>query len=110
MLFNVFGWILVPLRVFHLWMMGATLGSWLVLGWSYGFGYCPITDWHWQVKSQLDPSPLPSSYIQYLFDQVFGMNIDKLTANWLAGFGLLVGVSGAAWVRRQRFLPPRSST
>ncbi|MNL63629.1 hypothetical protein D3C87_1877820 [compost metagenome] len=38
-------------------------------------GYCPITDWQWQVKEKLGESNLPNSFIKYYADKVSGQNI-----------------------------------
>jgi hypothetical protein len=47
-----------------------TLGSWLLLGIWFGFGYCFLTDLHWDVKRRLGETDLPNSFIQYLFDRL----------------------------------------
>ena len=49
-LFNLTGWILKKTRKLHLVVLMVTAASWFVLGIWYGWGYCPLTDWHWQVR------------------------------------------------------------
>ncbi|MCF1749688.1 DUF2784 domain-containing protein [Mariniradius sediminis] len=71
-LFNLFGWIWKKTRKAHLITISLTLLSWGFLGIWYGWGYCPLTDWHWQVLEKLGKTNLPNSYISYLLDRVLG--------------------------------------
>ena len=60
-----------------------TLISWVGFGFIYGFGYCFLTDWHWQVKESLGDSDLPMSYIKLVVDRTLGINSDvKLIDQW----------------------------
>jgi hypothetical protein len=72
--FNLFGWSIPRLRRWNLATLLLTLFSWVVLGIWYGFGYCPCTDWHWDVRRQLGHYDMPSSYIKFLADSITGMN------------------------------------
>ncbi len=72
-LFNLLGWIWKPLRKLHLVTILLTLASWFVLGIWYGWGYCPFTDWHWNVLWQLGHSGLPSSYISFIIWRLTGV-------------------------------------
>ena len=71
-LFNLFGWIWRKTRKAHFITISLTLLSWGFLGIWYGWGYCPLTDWHWQVLEKLGKTDLPNSYISYLLDRVLG--------------------------------------
>lgn len=73
--FNLLGWIWPFTRKLHLMVVGTTLASWLILGIWYGLGYCPLTDWHWQVKKRLGEQNLPNSFIKYFADKVTGQHI-----------------------------------
>jgi hypothetical protein len=53
--FNCVGWAWRRTRRLHLIAVGLTAASWVGLGARYGWGYCPCTDWHWQVREQLAP-------------------------------------------------------
>lgn len=75
-LFNLSGWIWAKTRKAHLITITATLASWFILGAWYGWGYCPFTEWHWQVKEKLGEQNLPSSFIKYYADKISGKNID----------------------------------
>lgn len=44
--------------------------SWFALGPFYGWGYCFLTDWHWQIKEMRGEMDLPASYIEYLLHEL----------------------------------------
>ncbi|MBN2442200.1 MAG: DUF2784 domain-containing protein [Spirochaetales bacterium] len=77
-LFGTFGWIWRKTRKLHLFLILLTAGSWVGLGYIFGlgFGYCPFTDWHWQIKIKLGHHYLPRSYIKYLIDLFTGWDVD----------------------------------
>ncbi len=75
-LFNVVGWIWKRTRRLHLVVISLTFLSWFGLGIFYGWGYCPSTDWHWDVKRALGETDLPSSYIKYYVDALTGRSWD----------------------------------
>lgn len=79
--FNLSGWAFKSTRKIHLICIGLVLFSWTVLGFFYGFGYCPLTDWHWEVKRRLGETGLPPSYITLLFEQIFGLKISNRTSD-----------------------------
>ena len=70
--FNLFGWSLKKTRKWNLLTLSLTLGSWVVLGIFWGWGYCPLTDWHWDILVQLGERDLPHSYITYLLLRILG--------------------------------------
>ena len=80
-LFNVVGWIFPKTRKLHLITIGLTFASWFILGFWYGFGYCFLTDWHWDVKNKLGETDLPSSFIKYFADKISGKDISATLAN-----------------------------
>lgn len=90
--FNLFGWIPVRTRRAHLVLVALTLGSWLILGIWYGPGYCPVTDWQWQVKAQLGVRNLPPSYITWLVETISGRRSADSLVNIATGvtFGAAV--------------------
>ena len=82
--FNLIGWIWAKTRKLHFYSIILTAGSWFILGIWYGFGYCPVTDWQWQVKEKLGEKDLPNSFIKYFADKISGADInpsliDKVT-------------------------------
>ena len=89
-IFILFGWIWFKLRRLNLLVILLTLASWTILGIFYGFGYCPLTDWHFNVLERLGQTGLPSSYIKYIADRIAGTDfmqgaVDIVTALGLAG-------------------------
>ena len=72
--FNLFGWAWRRTRRLHLFTIGATLAFWFGAGVVYGWGYCPLTDWHWQVKRALGETSLPASWIKYHLDAATGID------------------------------------
>ena len=84
-LFNLTGWVWKKTRKYNLILLIITGSSWLILGLIVGtLGYCPLTDWHFNVLEKLGVTDLPSSYVKYLADRLTGLDfssslIDKVT-------------------------------
>jgi hypothetical protein len=76
-LFILFGWLWTKIRKINLAVVIMTAFSWFFLGIWYGFGYCPCTDWHWQVRMRLGYYDMPSSYLTFLIRSIFGWEVDK---------------------------------
>lgn len=76
--FNLTGWMWRRTRRLHLVVIGLTVLSWFGLGAVYGWGYCPSTDWHWDVKRRLGETDLPNSYVKYYLDALTGWSWDPL--------------------------------
>ncbi len=77
-LFNLFGWIWKKTRLANLLTLSLTGGSWLFLGLIVGMlGYCPLTDWHFDILYKLGETDLPISYIKYLIDRFTGLNVNE---------------------------------
>lgn len=79
--FNLFGWIRPRWRKAHLASILITAGSWFILGIWFGTGYCPITEWQWQVKTKLGETNLPASFIKYYADKLTGRAFDPSFIN-----------------------------
>lgn len=75
-LFNLFGWIWKATRRWNLATLSLTAFSWFGLGIWYGFGYCPCTHWHWQVRRHLGNTDMPNSYIKFLIHQLTGISLN----------------------------------
>lgn len=100
-LFNLTGWIIKSLRPYHLWSISLTFLSWIGLGAFYGWGYCPLTDWHWQILLQLGETALPASYISYLFNRFTGIRVADDLVDLLTGvFALLAWLISIGLNRR----------
>jgi hypothetical protein len=76
-IFNLFGWIWKKTRIANLVTLVLTGASWLFLGLIVGvLGYCPFTDWHFDVLYKLGKTDLPNSYVKYLADRLTGLDFD----------------------------------
>lgn len=88
-LFNCLGWMWRRSRPWHLATVSLTTLSWFGLGIWYGWGYCPCTDWHWQVRARLGHHD-PPSYIQLLIRELSGVDPGPTWADALAVVTLVV--------------------
>lgn len=75
--FCLFAWLWKKTRLANLVIIFLTGFSWTFLGIWYGFGYCPSTDWHWQVRAKLGCEDMPSSYTKFLIDSLTGLDVDS---------------------------------
>lgn len=106
-LFILFGWTHPRLRRLHLLCVLLTGASWFILGLFYGIGYCPLTDWHWQVLSLLGKTDLPPSYVQYILDRLLGISISFRTADAITLAGWLGALAIAAFLQVRRIVRRR---
>jgi len=105
-LFNLTGWIWRRTRKAHLVTLGLTLLSWFVFGIWYGWGYCFLTDWQWQVKEKLGETNLPASFIKYFADKISGKNFDPSFVDNVTLGCLLFAIAAAVYVN---FIPKKKS-
>jgi hypothetical protein len=75
--FILFGWAWRKARLVNLFIILLTAFSWFILGIWYGYGYCPSTDWHWRVRSELGIRDLPESYTKFLVDSFTGGDVSQ---------------------------------
>ena len=105
--FNLFGWLPKRTRRAHLYTILLTLASWSFLGLFCGFGYCPLTDWHWDVKRQLGETYLPTSCIEYYLDRLTPFDWDASVVDPLVITLTLTALTGSLilnwrdWKRRR---------
>lgn len=97
-LFNLFGWIPVSTRRLNLATLLLTAASWFVLGLWYGIGYCPLTEWHYQVRDALGDSDLPRSYITFLIDRTLHVRLSDDLADYLTGAAFFLALVGSVFV------------
>jgi hypothetical protein len=83
------GWVWEGTRRWHLAAVALTAFSWFGLGIWFGWGYCPCTDWHWNVRARLGHRD-PPSYIQLLISEITGVELAPEVANATALATLLV--------------------
>ena len=104
--FNLFGWAWVKTRKIHLFVVAGTLFSWIILGFRYGFGYCFLTDWHWDVKYKLGETNLPASFIKYFLDTYTWIDLPARSVDIITVvfFGVAIALTIYANFRRPRSL------
>ena len=79
MLFILFAWFVSRWRVAHILVSLLTGLSWMLFVQSKGFGYCVLTDLHWQILRKLGETNLPETYLQYLYERLTGLSLQKRT-------------------------------
>jgi hypothetical protein len=92
-LFILTGWFWSKTRRCHLFATSLTVLSWFGLGAFYGWGYCPSTDWHWEVKRRLGETDLPHSYVKYYLDRLSGFAWDPFAVDAMV---LILGLGALA--------------
>jgi hypothetical protein len=92
-LFNLLGWIWKKTRLLNLICLLLTGSSWVILGLFYGFGYCPLTDWHFSVLNKLGYTSLPNSYLSFLFTRLTGLQIDQSLVDAVTTWGLILALA-----------------
>lgn len=102
-LFILFGWIWKKTRRLNLICILLTAASWLVLGIFYGLGYCPLTDWHFNILERLGYSDLPSSYLSFLFTRLTGMQIDQNLVDAVTLLGLIMAMIMSVFLNFRNF-------
>jgi hypothetical protein len=96
--FNLFGWIWPKTRKFHLVFVALTLASWFILGIWYGIGYCPVTEWQWDVKEKLGETNLPGSFVKYFADKITGNDYPPLFVDRVTLISFLVAIAITLYV------------
>ena len=106
--FALFGWAFKRTRNANLAVILFIAFSWFVLGIWYGYGYCPCTDWHWQVREELGHLDMPASYTKFLIDKATGWDVDQRAVDVLtlvllvAAFALSLAANLRDWRKRRR--------
>jgi hypothetical protein len=90
--FNLLGWIWKRTRKLHLIVVCATAACWFILGIWFGIGYCPITDWDWQIKEKLGENNLPNSFIKYYADRIMEHPVNANLVDILTAAGFFAAV------------------
>lgn len=100
-IFIMIGWAFPSLRLMHLALVLLTLGSWFILGHWLGTGYCPVSDWHWKIKTSLGEGRPKGSYIHHLLQTTTRkeLNSEKVDAIILIGTLAIAASSVALNVR-----------
>jgi len=102
--FNLLGWIWKRTRKLHFIVVCATAACWFILGIWFGIGYCPITDWDWQIKEKLGEHNLPNSFIKYYADMIAGHSVNANLIDMLTAAGFFMAALLAIYFN---FIQPR---
>lgn len=103
-IFNLLGWIWKRTRRLNLICILLTAASWLLLGIFYGFGFCPLTDWHFNILRKLGYTDLPDSYLSFLFTRLTGWQLDQSMVDSVTMWGLVLALILSLYVNfRSRF-------
>ncbi|HVK97020.1 MAG TPA: DUF2784 domain-containing protein, partial [Flavisolibacter sp.] len=90
--FNLFGWMPKRTRRANFFSLIITAFSWLVLGIWYGIGYCPFTDWQWDVKTRLGETNLPDNFVEYYAEKITGHDFDPEFISTIITLSFLLAV------------------
>ncbi len=99
--FNLFGWLWPATRKWNLLTLTATGFSWFGLGIWYGWGYCPCTEWHWEVRLALGYRDMPYSYIKFLVDKLTGLDVNAILVDTATVVGYFSALVASLWVNRK---------
>ncbi len=108
-LFNLFGWIWKKTRRLNLICLLLTAGSWLILGIFYGLGYCPLTDWHFNILERLGHTDLPLSYISFLVARLTGLHPEQGLVDAATTWGLILALMASLYLNFKNWFRPASS-
>jgi len=84
-----------------------TAGSWLILGIFYGFGYCPLTDWHFSILEKLGYTNLPDSYLSFLFTRLTGLPVDQGLVDAVTLWGLIIALAISLYLNIRQWFKAR---
>jgi len=103
-LFNLFGWLHPKTRKLNLITLLLTFGSWGILGIFYGWGYCFLTDWHYDILRRLGETGLPNSYIAFLVERLTGWLPEaNLVNNLTVGLAVVALIASLGVNLRDKF-------
>ncbi len=105
--FNLSGWIWRKTRKANLVLLLLTSGSWFILGIWYGFGFCPCTEWHWQVRARLGFLDMSPSYLVFLIRKLTGIEVEKSLVDIFAVSLLLGALAISTGLNARDFIASR---
>ena len=97
-IFAMTGWAFEKTQKLHFWTILSILFAWLIIGYWVGtIGYCPITDFHWDLKRALGETNLPNSFIKYVLDWLFQYDFNRHEVDQLTGIVMVLVVTITGW-------------
>lgn len=109
-LFNLFGWIWKKTRKANLILLLLTAFSWFILGIWYGFGFCPCTEWHYQVRMQLGVFDMPYSYIKFILDSLTGLDFNAKLINICTLIFFLIALTASIYTNIRNWKNKKESS
>ena len=95
-LFSLVGWMFSKTRKLHGYAICVILAGWLIIGAIKGHvGYCFLTDIHWDIKRELGQRNSPSSFTQYLIQEILQTKITRKLADIITILGVVIPVLGS---------------
>ena len=104
--FNLFGWIWKKARRLNLISLLMTGASWVILGIFYGLGYCPLTDWHFNILRKLGYTDLPDSYLSFLFTRLTRLQVDQSLVDAVTMWGLIIALTISLYLNFRYWFKP----
>ncbi len=89
---NAWGWWPRRTRRLQRWTLLLTAFSWLGCGAFYGWGYCFLTDWHWDIKRARGETELPHSFLQYILQHYLDVYLPNSWVDGVAAGVLTIAV------------------
>ncbi|MEO9477329.1 MAG: DUF2784 domain-containing protein [Cyclobacteriaceae bacterium] len=90
-LFVLSGWIFPQTRRSHALLLILILIAWFGIGVYKGvLGYCPLTDWHWDIKRERGERGMSSSFVEYMVEKISGINFSRKLVDGFTLGGLIM--------------------
>jgi hypothetical protein len=100
--FNLLGWVPRRTRRLNLLLLTLTGLSWFGLGIWYGWGYCPLTDWHWDVRRALGYRDGVASYNALLVYKFTGWAPPARLTDGVTVAAFFAAWAASLWVNLRR--------
>ena len=92
-------------------MIILVLVAWLGIGYFKGvIGYCPLTDWHWDVKCALGQRGIPNSFIEYMLEKILGVDLNSKDVDIGTATGLIISVLATIYVNFRGYFSKRATS
>ncbi len=101
-IFNIAGWAFRKTRRWNLVTLVLTGLSWFALGAWYGWGYCPFTDWHWDVRRELGVHDMSHSYNHFLILKLTGLDLDVKLVDYTTVIVFFASLAASVYVNTRR--------
>lgn len=95
-MFVLIGWGFPKTQNLHLGVLCTTLIAWFAIGYfKNAIGYCPLTDWHWDLKRSMGQRILSGSFVQDSLLRYSPIRLSRIAVDTITALGLLWGCAMA---------------